>query len=145
MNPKKETHSIKSKKTHWGCIWDLVTTFGDGLGHIWPHSFNSVNANVSWAILEDCLLNWRPMQYNRKNPGSCLFPCKKDSLSVYRNITVPACLLLRASFLPTFSNCFRTLSTDFTVYTNCMKEDNIYLSISFFLKLFESILNVNIF
>lgn len=46
-------------QTHWGCIWDLFTqtTFGDVLGHTWPHSFSSLNVNVSWATLKDCLLN----------------------------------------------------------------------------------------
>lgn len=38
---------VNGSKMHRWCIWDMIaqTTFWGGLGHMWPHSFDSVNAN----------------------------------------------------------------------------------------------------
>lgn len=44
------------------------TTFGGGPGHLWPHSFSSVYACVSWAALKACPHNWRPPWNKKKKP-----------------------------------------------------------------------------
>lgn len=47
--------AVNAPKTHWHPT--APTTFGGGLGSIWPHFFT----RMSWATLKDRLLIWCPL------------------------------------------------------------------------------------
>lgn len=123
-----EWTGVKAPKTHWGTHWDPIThskSIGV-LGHMGPHYFSSVYANVSRATWKD-----RGPLRNKRNlttmaqlitlSGFHLLHCNPNCVPVCQGKVVVASLFQPVcsswcvfSYLPTFSSC---LCAPFTIYT----------------------------
>lgn len=78
----------------------LVTTHRGGLNWIWPHTFSSVYANMSWVTLKDHLLNWCALPQVQSNKRKC----HSSDATLYHSLV--ECL---ATLLPFDSDILRTL------------------------------------
>lgn len=86
---------------------DHSVTFRGGLGHLWPLSFNSVNANVSWATVKNHLLtcldemqeaefplaNFIALSIFRKKKNSIKSSTRTHRMYYSKKKKTPACLL----------------------------------------------------